>query len=269
METVDAQRKGSLLGSALVVTLLLSSSSASASQPPLLPVGPYDCAPPTAASPPPEPIEFPPGFNYSFPPFASPLPPAVNYPPPIAVPPATTPPRPCGPLGNECRDDPGPVAPYMLPEQPVTPDTAEPPAGGLRQALVEYDRRLGLGGGGAVIAAARDIAEHEYVTGSATFEVVADSSGRIRSARLQGASRDKEGWQRFGEALHQERVAGMRAPDRSHGVWMIVYVSAENELTSGHTSWWSPGVALAFDLDDINARRIRTVSSRVLTEVWY
>jgi hypothetical protein len=50
---------------------------------------------------------------------------------------------------------------------------------------------------------------------------------------------------------------------------MILYVSAENELTSGQTTWWYPGVALAFDVSDINARRVRTVTSRVLTEVWY
>jgi hypothetical protein len=270
MQFVDARRQGSVVGSLLVALVLsLSSGSASASQPPLLPVGPYDWAPPTPVSPPPDSYELPTDINYSVPPFNAPLPPAVNYPPPIAVPPATTPPRPCGPFGNECRDNPGPVAPYMLPEQAGAPDTAEPAAGGLRQALVEYDRRLGLGGGGAVIAAARDIAQGEYVTGTATFEVVADPSGRIRSARLQDASRDREGWQRFGEALHQERVTGMRAPERARAVWMILYVSAENELTSGQTSWWSPGVVLAFDLDDINARRIRTVTSRVLTEVWY
>src|SRR5262245_28550401 len=99
---------------ALMTSLLaLWPDVASASQPPLLPVGPYDWAPPTAASPPPEPNEFPPGFNYSFPPFASPLPPAINYPPPIDVPPGVTPPRPCGPFGNACREDPGPSAPYI------------------------------------------------------------------------------------------------------------------------------------------------------------
>src|SRR4029078_1958560 len=138
------------------------SSSAVASQPPLLPVGPYDWAPPTPASPPPDPTEAPTDLNYSVPPFVAPLPPAINYPPPITVPPATTPPVPCGPFGNECRDNPGPVAPYLLPEQAGwSPDAAGPPAGGLRQALVEYDRRLGLGGGGAVIAAARDMLQGE------------------------------------------------------------------------------------------------------------
>ena len=50
---------------------------------------------------------------------------------------------------------------------------------------------------------------------------------------------------------------------------MILYVSAENQLTSGQTTWWYPGVVFAFDVDAINARRVRTVTSRVLTEVWY
>jgi hypothetical protein len=157
----------------------------------------------------------------------------------------------------------------MLPEQAVSPDTAEPPAGGLRQALVEYDRRIGLGGGGAVVGAAREMLQGDFVTGSATFEVVADPSGRIRSVRLQDASRDREGWARFGEALHQERVAGMRAPEHSRAVWLILYVSAENQLSSGHNTWWYPGAVFAFDLSDIGAQRVRTVTSRVLTEVWY
>ena len=266
---MEARRKGSVLGSLLGAMLAFGAGSARASQPPLLPVGPYDWAPPTPVSPPPDVNEVPTDLGYSVPPFVAPLPPAVNYPPPITVPPATTPPRPCGPFGNECRDNPGPVAPYLLPEQAVSPDTAEPPAGGLRQALVEYDRRLGLGGGGSVVAAARDIAQGEYVTGSATFEVVADPAGRIRSARLQDASGDREGWQRFGEALHQEHVTGMRAPEHARAVWMILYVSAENELTSGQTTWWYPGAVFAFDVDAINATRIEDRTSRVLTEVWY
>jgi hypothetical protein len=50
---------------------------------------------------------------------------------------------------------------------------------------------------------------------------------------------------------------------------MILYVSAENELTSGQTTWWYPGAVFAFDVTDFGARRVRTVTSRVLTEVWY
>jgi len=272
MATVDARRTGSLLVCGLAaVTLSLRASSASASQPPLLPVGPYGWAPPTPASPPPDQVEAPLDIDYySVPPFVAPLPPAVNYPPPITIPPATTPPVPCGPFGNECRDNPGPVAPYILPEQAGAPDTAEPAAGGLRQALVEYDRRIGLGGGGAVVSTARNIAQGEYVTGSATFEVIADASGRIRSVRLQDATPgDKDGWQRFAEELHQQRATGMRTPEGAHSVWMILYVSAENELSTGHNSWWSPGVVLTFDVAAINARRLRTVTSRILTEVWY
>src|SRR5258708_40167128 len=113
MATMDARRTGPLLGFALLAVMLASrSESASASQPPLLPVGPYDQAPPTPASPPPDANELPPDLNYSVPPFVAPLPPAVNYPPPIRIPPATTPPPPCGPCGNEGRHNPGPAAPY-------------------------------------------------------------------------------------------------------------------------------------------------------------
>jgi hypothetical protein len=271
MSSVDAVKKGPLRVSYLVlcVASALCAAPARASQPPLLPVAPYDWAPPTPASPPPDPVEFPPGFNMSFPPFDSPLPPAINYPPPIVVPHGTTPPVNCGPFGNECRDDPGPAAPYLLPEQAGNPDVAEPAAGGLRQALAEYDRRLGLGGGGPVVSEARAIAQREFVTGSATFEVLAEPSGRIRTVRLRNASQDRQGWERFAEALHQARVTGMRLPEQAHGVWLVLYVSAENELSTGQTSLWSPGVWLAFDVASVYAQRLRTVESRVLTEVWY
>jgi hypothetical protein len=270
MSIVDSRRKGSLLGPVLLAVIASwTSTNARASQPPLLPVGPYDWAPPTPASPPPDSYELPTDINYSVPPFNAPLPPAINYPPPIVVPHAVTPPVPCGPFGNECRDNPGPVAPYLLPETAANPDVAEPPAGGLRQALSEYDRRIGLGGGGAIVAAARKVLEGEYVTGSATFEVIADPSGRIRAVRLQDASRDREGWQRFGEELHQERVAGMRAREHSQAVWMILYVSAENELPTGNAIGWYPGTVISFDSSNIGSQRVRSVSSRVLTEVWY
>jgi hypothetical protein len=269
MAFVDTRRKGSLLGLVASFVLVSHGSSAQTTQPPLLPVGPYDWAPPTPVAPPPESVEFPTDINYSVPPFNAPLPPAINYPPPITVPHAVTPPVPCGPFGNECRDNPGPTAPYLLPEQAGNPDVAEAPAGGLRQALSEYDRRIGIGGGGPVVAAARKVLQGEFVTGSATFEVIADPTGRIRAVRLQDASRDREGWQRFAEELHQQHASGMRVREHTQAVWMILYVSAENEPTSGHNTWWYPGTVFAFDVSDINSRTVRTVTSRVLTEVWY
>jgi hypothetical protein len=269
MAFVDARKKGSLLGLVVSFVLVSQGSSAQTTQPPLLPVGPYDWAPPTPVSPPPDAYELPTDINYSVPPFNAPLPPAINYPPPIAVPHAVTPPVPCGPFGNECRDNPGPTAPFLLPEQPVSPDVAQPPAGGLRQALSEYDRRIGLGGGGGVVAAARKVLQGEFVTGSATFEVIADPSGRIRAVHLQDASRDREGWQRFGEELHQAHASGMRAREHSQAVWMILYVSAENQNPSGHAAQWFPGTVIGFDLSYVGARELRTVTTRVLTEVWY
>jgi hypothetical protein len=109
----------------------------------------------------------------------------------------------------------------------------------------------------------------EWVTGRALFEVVADRSGRVRSARLVDATRDMTGWQRYGEKLLSTPLRGMRLPESARGVVSLLDVSAENELSSGHRYWWSPGVALSFDIADASARRARTVQARALNEVWF
>ena len=178
MEIVDARRTGSLLVSGLVaLTLSLRANSANASQPPLLPVGPYDWAPPTPASPPPDPTEAPTDSNYSVPPFVAPLPPAINYPPPITVPPATTPPVPCGPFGNECRDNPGPGRAVHLARASRCPRHRRASRRRIAASARRVRSPLGPRQRGSCRQTARNIAQGEYVTGSATFEVIADASG--------------------------------------------------------------------------------------------
>jgi hypothetical protein len=153
---------------------------------------------------------------------------------------------------------------------PERPDEVEPPAGALRQSLSEFDRQLGLGGSGPLVSAAREVAMSEWVTGEATFEVLVDRSGMIQSARLVDASRDAAGWRRFGEELKSSSPrSGMRLPERARGVWTLLYVNVDNELTSGHRRWWAPGAVLTFDIADVHARRVRTVHTHVLGEVWF
>jgi hypothetical protein len=61
----------------------------------------------------------------------------------------------------------------------------------------------------------------------------------------------------------------MRLPEAARGVWTLIELRADNELTSGHRRWWAPGVFLNFDIADVNAHHMRTVHARVLTEVWF
>ncbi|HKQ69320.1 MAG TPA: hypothetical protein VJT73_08275 [Polyangiaceae bacterium] len=223
-----------------------------AEQPPAFPVQePYDIPIPTPAAP--FPYYLPPPDGQSPPPFDSPLPPAVPFAPPITILPATP-------------EPPAPPPPYVLPERP---DQAEPPQGGLRQSLSEYDRRLGLGGGGAVVSAVRNLAMTERARGSATFEVVVDRTGKVRTVRLLDASRDAPEWREFGIALSAEPIPNVRIPETARAAWVLVHVDANDELTSGQRRWWSYGVWLTFDVADVSAHRERVVHSRVLSEVWF
>jgi hypothetical protein len=161
---------------------------------------------------------------------------------------------------------PGRPAPRRLPERP---DEVVPPAGELRQSLSEYDRRMGLGGAGPIVSAAREVAQREWVTGQATIEIIADRSGTIQSARVVGVSRDEDGWRRYAAELRGSARGGMRLPETARGVWTLLAVRIGNERTSGHRYWWSPGAWLSFDLADVNARRVRTVHTQVLSEIWF
>jgi hypothetical protein len=147
------------------------------------------------------------------------------------------------------------------------PGFAPSGAGGLRAALDEHDRQLGLGQGGPVASAAREIGMSEIVTGSARFEIVLDPSGQIRSATLLDASGDTAGWQRFADELGRASMRATRIGEGANGAWMLLDVDATNEPSSGHRRWWAPGIALLFDAGDINARDTRVVHSRVSSQL--
>ena len=60
----------------------------------------------------------------------------------------------------------------------------------------------------------------------------------------------------------------MRLPETARGLWTLLEVHAENEPSSGHQRWWAPGV-FVFDIADVNSHRVRTVHTKVLSEVWF
>jgi hypothetical protein len=269
------------VGAAFLVTALLVSSRASAqramqgSATPSAPITKYDFAAPT-------PAQIVPPYPYlstangeslpvNQPPFDAPLPPAIQLPPPIPILPAVPPPIPDvykTPV-DVIRTVPeltGRPAPLRLPERP---DEVAPPAGGFRQSLSELDRRMGLGSAGPIITAARQVAQSEWVTGHALLAIMADRTGQIRSVSVLDSSIDADGWLRYANKLRTEQRPGMRLPEQARGAWVLLAVRVNNDLSSGHTHWWSPGLTFNFEIADINARRVRTVSTQVVSEVWF
>lgn len=239
----------------LATASLCVSSIAGAVEPPRpAPVGPFDEAIPTPAVPPPSmrPGSPQPGSPEAGPPFSAPLPPAVPLPPraPIGVaipPPPTVPP------------------PFNIPERPgFTPF----PAGGLRQALAEYDRREGLGASGPIEHAIRVLAMSSVARGTAVFAIRAQASGQIAAVRVTAANEDIEAWRELGERLTTLSVLPLRLPEEANGVWMVIRVEARVVHPAGDRSIY-PGTLLAFDPSNIATRQLRVVHAQTLSELWF
>jgi hypothetical protein len=211
-----------------------------------------------------------PARSGTMPPFTAPLPPSVPLPSPIQLVPATPPPQ------YQRLPTPWTILP-RIPERPAAPAPYRPvlespernaaSAGGLRQALSEYDRRLGLGPSGPVLSAARRAGMSATATGSARFEVVLDHSGTIQSVSLVDASEDLAGWQRFGENFRAVPLRGVRFAETAQGAWMMVDVSARNERLSGEPRWWDYGLTLVFDVANLHPRTQRVVHTSVVSEL--
>jgi hypothetical protein len=216
------------------------------------------------------PFVYPPWLEPIPPPFTAPLPPAVPLPPPVRVPEAVPPPPPSVIQPFDLLPSvPGPMAPPAPNLLPERPDNAQPPVGGLRQGLSEYDRRLGLGATGAIVSLARSVAMGHIATGSASLEIIADHTGSIRSVRVVDVDGERARWEDYAEALRGARAPSMRVSEVTRGVWMRLWVSANIERASGRRNWWSQGVFLTFDLADTSAHRQRLVETRVLSQVWF
>lgn len=237
------------------VMTLFAATPASAAEPgPLAPVGPFGEAIPTPVT------AFPhnqrdtvaPSADEGRPPFTSPLPPSIPLPP---LPPTLPglPPPPTVPM------------PFRIPERPqFTPL----PAGGLRQTMSEYDRRLGLGPSGPVLAAAQSLAAGSPVRGSAVITVRVESTGQIAAARVTASSQSAAAWGELAARLASMSVRAVRLPEAAKGAWMVLRIESEPRLRSGDRLHY-PGVLLAFDVSNIGARPAPMVTAQVLSELWY
>lgn len=242
---------------AIVAALAFSAltSTTEAVEPPRPdPVGPFDEANPTPAVPPPvmRPGSPEPGSSEAGPPFTAPLPPSV-------------PSAPQAPLGTALPPPPTTPPPFDIPERPgFTPF----PAGGLRQALSEYDRRGGLDAGGPVTRAIETTAMSSIARGSAVFAIRARTTGQIASVRLTAANRDIDAWRDFGARLSTLSVAPLRLPEDAAGVWLVVRVEARVVHPAGDRDWY-PGTLFAFDPSNIDTQPLRVVHAQVLSQLWY
>jgi hypothetical protein len=97
---------------------------------------------------------------------------------------------------------------------------------------------------------------------------MADRTGSIQSVSVVRSSGDIDGWRRYAEELRSSQHSGMRLPERARGIVTLLDISVGNEPSSGHRRWWAPG-AFVFDIADVNSRRLRTVHTQVLNEVWF
>jgi len=143
-----------------------------------------------------------------------------------------------------------------------------PPAGGLRQALDEYDRRAGLGAGGPILRALETIAMSSTARGSAIFAIRARKDGQIDSVRLTAANRDIAAFRDLGAQLMTLSVADLRLPEEANGVWLVVRMDARVVHPAGDRRWY-PGTLFAFDPSNISTHALRVVHARTLTELWF
>lgn len=146
-------------------------------------------------------------------------------------------------------------------------------AGGLAEGLEARDRAKGLGRGGPVANAAREVANRVGPQqGHATFVVETDPHGRVRSVQLVGVSADLELWNKVARGLRAalERRAALRVPPGAHGLRVGVLVEARVQLPSGASPGGSvhfKGAGLGFDVADIGATPKRVVYARITSEV--
>jgi hypothetical protein len=106
--------------------------------------------------------------------------------------------------------------------------------GGLAEGLAAHDVEVGMGRGGAVLAAAETAARSSDapLDGGATFDVAVRPDGVV--ARVVSADRDAAGWSRvadsLGRSLDPKRV---RLPPGGRGWRVVVRVDAVTRLADG------------------------------------
>ena len=107
--------------------------------------------------------------------------------------------------------------------------------GGVAEALAEHDVAIGMGRGGAVLAAAEDVAQSSEapLAGGATFEVVVGSDGHV-DTRVLGADGDTEAWEHVAASL-TARVdpRRVRLPAGARRWRVVVRVDARVQFADG------------------------------------
>jgi len=114
----------------------------------------------------------------------------------------------------------------------------------VRDELDARDLARGLGGGGALVSAAREAASATIApdVGSATFDVESDATGRVVSARVVTATGDIAAWNAVAtELIRIMSGKTMRVRPSSRGVRARVSVSATRTPPSGTKSTVSAG----------------------------
>jgi hypothetical protein len=170
-------------------------------------------------------------------------------------------------------------APERPPDESPRPLPAPSPNRILRDGLDEHDHSLGLSHASPLVSAAQQAASPALApdVGSATLEIEADAAGVLTGARVISASADLSAWNDVaGELVRLMKTRPLHVPHDSRGLRARVRIVAERTLPSGAkappvhyetTSDGLPGLAKAFDLSDIGARRSRVVRVELLGEV--
>jgi hypothetical protein len=107
-------------------------------------------------------------------------------------------------------------------------ERGEATAGGLREALDEYDHEIGLGRGGAVVSSAHAVASIDSapITGKALFDVSVDSSGGVWVG-VSSVDSDYAGWARVAGRLADDlRGKKLRVLPSARGLRFRVQVEA-------------------------------------------
>jgi hypothetical protein len=110
------------------------------------------------------------------------------------------------------------------------------PADRLRQAFDEHDRQLGLGPGGSVLAAVRDVARAEPSIGSAQFEITVTGAGAV-DVRVVSGSNDLAAWTQMADRLAAALKRKLpRIPAGRNGVRLTIDVVAREQLANGSST---------------------------------
>jgi hypothetical protein len=189
--------------------------------------------------------------------------------------------------------------PMPTPRAEAQPEPAPRPSPDriLRDGLDAHDRALGLGHGGPLISAAHDAASPSIApdTGTATFDVESDATGKVVTARVVSASAEPGAW----NDVAQELVRLMSAKTLhvlrdARGMRTRLRIVAERTLPSGAPYARSTGavpedacagdpvgpgglgrkcrggmpvgLSQSFDVADIGARSSRIVRVQLLGE---